>query len=112
MRDERACRTGRLPKPSSGVSSTQGKRLFLPYLERLASRVEGHLVLIAGDRVYHPSLHRRAAEWNGERDALALTTGDELVGICALSREVAIELARRCPSAANSIDRDLLAWLG
>ena len=54
-------------------------------------------MLIAGDRVYHPSLHRRAAEWDGEAQCLVLTTDDQLVGICSISREVAIELARLCP---------------
>ena len=43
------------------------------------------MVLIAGDRTYHPSLHRRASEWNGEGDALALTAATP--GIYALPPE-------------------------
>jgi phosphatidylglycerophosphate synthase len=55
-------------------------------------------------------LHRRAAEWNGDGDALALTTGSQLVGIYALSRRVVTDLATRCPSNADSIE-ELHAWL-
>jgi len=82
----------------------------LPLLGRLAAEGQGHLVLIAGDRIYHPSLHRRAADWDGQDSALTLGTARELVGICALSREAAIDLSRRCPAMASSVE-ELHAWL-
>jgi phosphatidylglycerophosphate synthase len=40
-------------------------------------------------------LFKRAAEWDGGSGALAFTTGSEFVGICALSREMALGIARR-----------------
>ena len=89
---------------SSGVNSLRGRHLFRPCWRSSLREVQGHLVLIAGDRVYHPSLHRRAGEWDGRGDALTLVTDRELVGICALSREVSIDLSRRCPAIASSIE--------
>ena len=108
MQDE-LLQTGRIPGNVEWREFNFGQASLPSYLGRLAAEAEGHLVLIAGDSVYHPSLHRRTAEWSGEVDALALQTGDELVGICALSQDVAIDLARRCPKIASSI-ADVLAW--
>ena len=65
----------------------RGKILFRPCSGSSLPKIRGHLVLIAGDRVYHPSLHRRAGGWDEEAMPLALVTGNELVGICSLSRE-------------------------
>src|SRR5262249_36783975 len=79
-------------------------------LGKLGTEVEGHIVLIAGDRIYHPSLHRRAGEWDGENTALALMTADELVGICALTREVSSKLARECRANADTFE-ELYDWL-
>jgi len=109
LRDE-LVKTGRIPSTVEWCELTSGQ-VFLPsLLGQLASEVQGHLVLIAGDGIYQPSLHRRAAEWSGEDNALALMTGGEMVGICALSREMAIDLAGRCPAVASSI-ADVLTWL-
>jgi phosphatidylglycerophosphate synthase len=103
-------RTGRLPHNLEWCELSSGETSLSSRLGQLASEVEGHLVLVAGDRVYHPSLQRLAGEWNGEEDALALTTGREFVGICALSREASLQLGRRFPSSASSIDL-LYCWL-
>jgi phosphatidylglycerophosphate synthase len=51
------------------------------------------VLLIFGNTTYHPSLHRLAAEWDGDGGALALRTGSQPVGIYALSRAAAQELA-------------------
>jgi len=109
MRDE-LLQTGRIPSTVEWCESNSGQAFLPSFLGWLAAEVEGNLVLTAADSIYHPSLHRRAAEWSGEDNALALITGHELVGICALSRECAIELAQRCPAIAGSI-ADVLAWL-
>ncbi len=70
---------------------------------------ESTVVLISGDRTYHPSLHRRAAEWERNGGALALTTGKQLVGIYALSRAVAQDLAHG-PATVHSLE-ELDAYL-
>ena len=79
-------------------------------LRQLAGKTEEHVVLIAGDRTYHPSLHRKASEWNGDRDALALTTGSQLVGIYALSRDMLTNLARQSTPNVCGLE-ELHAWL-
>jgi len=103
-------RTGRLPDSVEWCESSYGETSLPVLLGQLASEGQGYLVLIAGDRVYHPSLHRRASEWDGQASALILVTGRELVGICSLSRETSIDLSHRCPATASSID-EVLAWL-
>ena len=102
--------TKRLPRNLEWCEFSAGEGSIPSLLGQLASEVEGHLVLTAGDRVYQPSLHRRAAEWDREHDALALMTSAELVGICPVSREVSSDLARRCPSSTSSIE-EVHAWL-
>ena len=103
-------RTGRLPRSVEWCDFTTGEESLPSLFGQLASEAQGHLVLIAGDRVYHPSLHRRVGEWDGQDNALALVTGSKLVGICSLSRRTAIALSRRCPATASSIE-EVLAWL-
>jgi len=109
LRDE-LLQTGRIPGSVEWCEFNPGLVSLPSLLGRLASESEGHLVLIAGDNTYHPSLHRHAAEWSRESDALALKTGDELVGICALSRDIVIDFARTRPAIASSI-ADVLAWV-
>jgi len=109
MRDE-LLQTGRIPGSVEWCEFNSAQASLPALLGRLASEVDGHLVLIAGDCVHHPSLHRRVAEWRGEGTALALMTGDKLVGVCALSRDIVIDLARTCPAIARSI-ADVLAWV-
>ena len=103
-------RTGRLSRSVEWCDFTPGEESIPSLLGQLASEAQGHLLLIAGDRVYHPSLHWQAAQWDGQGNALTLMSGDKVVGICSLSRETAIDLSRRCPAVANSIE-GLHAWL-
>jgi len=65
------------------------------------------VVLVAGDRTYHPSLHRRAAEWD-RAGILALTSDGQPVGIYALAASRAIYLLESCP--AQTVE-ELLQWL-
>jgi uncharacterized protein (TIRG00374 family) len=102
--------TGRLPESVEWVEFGSGEAsLPLLFQRILPDMAESRLVLIAGDRTYHPSLQQRAGEWNGEY-ALALMTGSQLVGINALSRDLAIEVARHCPANAATLE-NLQAWL-
>jgi phosphatidylglycerophosphate synthase len=101
-------RTRRLPESVEWLQLGDGETSLPSRLGQL--RVEERLVLMAGDRTYHPSLHRRAAEWNGEGGALALTTGNQLVGIYALSRNLTKDLVNRGPSNIGRLE-ELHAWL-
>jgi phosphatidylglycerophosphate synthase len=103
-------KTGRVPNHVEWCGVSSGEDSLPSLIGQLASEIDGHLVLIAGDRVYHPSLHKRVAEWDGTGDALTLMTDCETVGICSLSREASSDLARRYPTVAGSTE-DILSDL-
>jgi phosphatidylglycerophosphate synthase len=103
-------RTGRLPGSLEWFQAGAGQTSLPCLLGKLVGQGDERLILIAGDTTYHPSLHRRAAEWSEEADALALTTVNRLVGIYALSQDAAKDLAQRAPSGIDGI-QELDAWL-
>lgn len=103
-------KTGRVPNHVEWCGVTSGEDSVPSLIGQLASEIDGHLVLIAGDRVYHPSLHKRVAEWDGARDALTLMTDCETVGLCSLSRKASSDLARRY-STVDGSPEDILSGL-
>ncbi len=103
-------KTGRVPDNVEWCGWISGEDSLSSPIGQLASESDGHIVLIAGDRVYHPSLHKRAAEWDGGADALILMTGCNVVGICSLSREASIDLAIHNPTTAGSLE-DIEYWM-
>ena len=60
------------------------------------------VLIIAGDRIFHPSLHRRAGEWDG-LTVLAPATGGEPAGIFAFAAAQANRLFRVWPPAVQTI---------
>jgi phosphatidylglycerophosphate synthase len=86
------------------------KERSLPALLGKLVGEEERVVLIAGDRTYHPSLHRRAAEWSGGSGVWALMTDTKLAGIYALSRNVTMDLAKHSPSNIESLE-ELHTWV-
>jgi phosphatidylglycerophosphate synthase len=103
-------KTRRVPNHVEWCGVTSGEDSVPSLIGQLASEIDGHLVLIAGDRVYHPSLHKRVAEWDGTGDALTLMTGGEMVGICSLSRNASIDPAGGYATVAGS-SADILSGL-
>lgn len=101
--------TARLPR-SIEWYELETKEGSLPALLGQVVGEERHVVLIAGDRTHHPSLHRRAAEWNGESDAWVPMTDSKLAGIYSLSRNVTMDLAKHAPPSIESLE-ELHAWL-
>ena len=91
---EELARTRRLPEAVEWRPPVAGE--IGPILRSVADSEE-RIVLIVADRIYHPSLHRRAAEWAG-RSALALTTDGLPVGIYGLNG------TRVCPSGTRTIE--------
>jgi phosphatidylglycerophosphate synthase len=80
-------------------------------LKQIASeREEKHLLLASGNSTYHPSLFRQASEWDERRHALAMTSGYDLVGICALPAEIVCDIVDHCPCPVRDME-DLVAWL-
>jgi phosphatidylglycerophosphate synthase len=104
-------KTGRVPDHVEWCGVTPGEDSLPCLIAQLASEIDGHLVLIAGDRIYHPSLFKRVAEWDRTGDALTFMTDCETVGICSLSRKASRDLARRYPTVAGSPE-DMLSGLG
>ncbi len=96
-------RTWRLPPGVEWFEVGTGEVSLPALLGQIACEDDGNVVLIAGDRTYHPSLHRRAAEWNSHEAALAMTTGVTLVGIYVLPPDM-IEVALRCASNPSIIE--------
>ncbi len=96
--------TGRLPESVEWIEAAAGislsQRLLL-----IANKAPGErLVLIDGNKTYHPSLLRKAAEWNDGRSALALVSGDQLAGIFALPIEMLRDFAERCPTQTGTLN--------
>jgi uncharacterized protein (TIRG00374 family) len=95
--------TGRLPKSVEWLDAAAGASLSQRLL-LIANKVPSErLVLIEGNRTYHPSLLRKAAEWNDEKSALALASDDELAGIFVLPVEMIRDFAERCPKRARTL---------
>ena len=101
-------RTGRLPSSVEWVevpSHIAAVSAVLGSVARDASRV----ILVRGDCSYHPSLYRTASEWDGD-GALELVSGGALVGLTALSRDLALHLVRDSNSKIGSIEQ-LHEWI-
>jgi phosphatidylglycerophosphate synthase len=94
--------TGRVPNHVEWCGVTSGEDSVPSLIGQLASEIDGHLVLISGDRVYHPSLYKRVAEWDETQEALTLVSGGEMVGLCSLSRKASIDRAGGCAIVAGS----------
>ena len=77
-------------------------------VQRAAANAE-RVVLIMGDRSYHPSLYRSANEWDGD-GALELVSDGVLVGLTALSRDLALDLVRDSSSKIGTIE-ELHEWI-
>jgi len=102
-------RTGRLPKIVEWfeIGDTPGS------LARLIGQVAAgsdRLFLVSGCTAYHPSLFDTIRQWDGQGEAMALASGSEFVGIAALSRQGALDIAIDCPLYVET-PVDLYAWL-
>jgi uncharacterized protein (TIRG00374 family) len=96
--------TGRLPGSVEWIEAAAGTSLSQRLLLIANKAPSQGLVLIDGNRTYHPSLVKKAAEWNDGSTALALTSGDELAGIIALPVEMFRDFAERCPTQAETLE--------
>ena len=99
-------RTQRLPDNVEWYETVAGG---IAAILRDIRALEDRIILVAGDRTYHPSLHRRAAEWDGA-GILALTTGGQPVGIYALSGPQGIQFVEGCPAGTRTLE-ELHEWL-
>jgi phosphatidylglycerophosphate synthase len=96
--------TGRLPGSVEWIEAAAGTSLSRRLLLIANKAPSQRLVLIDGNRTYHPSLVKKAAEWNDGSTTLALTSGDELAGIIALPVEMFRDFGERCPMQAETLE--------
>ena len=102
-------RTGRLPSSIEWVEVPSNIALVCALLGDVAANAD-RVMLIRGDRSYHPSLYRNICEWDGDARAFELSSGGEPIGLIALSRELAIDIAMYSGSEVRTLD-DLHAWV-
>jgi len=98
--------TGRLPASVEWVEAAAEVSLSHLLAELETTSTQDRLLVIEGNRTYHPKLFRQVDEWTGEERALALVTGDDAVGIYVIpSRLVQTLSDDKVESVA-----DLRAW--
>ena len=96
--------TKRLPESVEWIETCGGVPLS-QQLQLIAAHARSErLVVIDGNTTYHPSLFQKASEWKGESSALALTSGDQPVGVYVLSAETVGNLAELCPSQVGTLE--------
>jgi phosphatidylglycerophosphate synthase len=96
--------TKRLPRSVEWIETAAGTSP-LQTLKHIARHVSNErLVLIHGNANYHPSLLRKATEWNDETAAMALMSGETPVGIYAFSVEAIHQFAEQCATQGRTIE--------
>jgi phosphatidylglycerophosphate synthase len=95
--------TGRLPESVEWIEAAVGNSLSQRLLLIANQAPSERLVLIDGNRTYHPSLLRNVAAWTNQNTALALASGDELAGILALPVEMVRDFAKRFPTQTGTL---------
>lgn len=101
-------RTGRLPETVEWIEMG-GADGSLPQLVGQIAASSDRIFLLPGNIACHPCLYQMIREWDGQAEAVALTTGGQLPGICTLSRQGAIDIARECPADVETAI-ELYAW--
>ena len=101
-------RTRRLPEDVQWFDF-EDERPALPRLLGQLAAQSGRILLLSGNTAAHPSLYELVREWDGRGDAVTLATGAQFVGISALSRQAAFDIARSCKESIRSFI-DLYAW--
>jgi phosphatidylglycerophosphate synthase len=100
-------RTGRLPESVEWFEI--GERGQLLQLVGQVAADSDRILLVSACAAYHPCLFEMIRDWDGRGEAMALTTHGQLVGIAALSRPAALEIARKCPAWVET-PVELYAW--
>jgi phosphatidylglycerophosphate synthase len=102
--------TGRLPESVQWIEA----KAALPVLQRLRLIADQagseRLIIIDGNRTYHPSLLQKAKEWNDESAALVLSSGDTPVGIYAFPAETIGDSKKGYPAKAGTLQELLAAF--
>ncbi len=100
-------RTGRLPEKVEWFEI--GARGQLPQLVGQVAADSDRTLLVSACAAYHPCVFQMIRDWDGRGEAMVLTTHGQFVGIVALSRWAALEVARKCPGCVET-PVELYAW--
>ena len=96
--------TGRLPESVEWIEASAGASLSQRLLLIVNKAPSERLVLIDGNRTYHPSLLRKAAEWNDESiRRWRWRAATNLPAFYALPVEMIRDFAERCPTQAGTL---------
>ena len=104
----------RLPETVEWLALPQdweGETSLPAILRQMATLSGSGLVLLLGDRTYHPSLHERVNKWEKQDGILTLTTTTgQPVGIAFLPHQAVISIAQHAPGEIQTVE-ELHAWL-
>lgn len=100
-------KTGRLPASVEWLEVAQGMPLSYLLAKLQTPSHSDRVLLIEGNRTYHPTLVEQAVEWESEERGLALVTRDGAVGIYLFPSQ----LVRRLSDYQVESLADLRAWL-
>lgn len=96
--------TGRLPESVQWIEADTDASLSQQLRLISAQGDSERLVLIDGNKTYHPSMLQKFSEWNAEGAALALKSGDKLAGIYELPVEMIRDFTERCSVQAGTLE--------
>jgi phosphatidylglycerophosphate synthase/choline kinase len=96
--------THRLPTSVQWMAAAPGASLWQRLRFIATVTCSERLVLIDGNTTYHPSLLRKASEWNDEDAALAFMSGEKPLSIYALSVKMIRHLAEHCSTPVGSFE--------
>jgi phosphatidylglycerophosphate synthase len=86
-----------------------GERGQLAQLVGQVAADSDRTLLVSACAAYHPCLFEMIRDWDGRGEVMALTTDGQFVGIAALSRGAALEIAEDCPASVET-PIELYAW--
>lgn len=101
--------TGRMPAAVDWFEAPDDESCLAAILREILQRSPDRVVLAAGDRLFHPSLVRRAVEWTGS-GLLTLMGGTQLTGAYALSGKLLRDIIDSVPREIQGLD-ELYYWL-
>ena len=103
--------TGRLPYSVAWIEASSEAPLAqaLEHV-RYISGDDDHVMFVAGNRTFHPTLFGKARDWKGSGEAFSLTTAGRPVGICVLRADCVLSAAENCAACFCDVDQ-IHEWL-
>jgi len=103
--------SARMPDGVEWLDAVASESSLCDVLNHLAPRGYDHILLFAGDTVYHPALFREVVRWNHEDEVLAFTSNGKPIGIFAVPAKIAEDIAACGDATAGGTDNPALPLL-